>query len=141
MQSESINMKSIYKKNPRAARWLIAAFMACSLLGSAAPALAYANCGTISGGVHTNINFGCTGKIKNPIVDLAFAVVRFLSNGVGIVVVGSVVYAGIQYTMARDDPSAVSAARNRIRSSLSALLIFIFAYAILNYLIPNQFLS
>ena len=90
--------------------------------------------------VTTSIDLGCRGK-GNPILDLTFAVIRFLSTGVGIVLVGSMIWAGIQYTASRGDPGATAKAIGRIRSNVVALLIFIFAYAILNYIIPGQLLK
>lgn len=89
--------------------------------------------------VKTAIDFGCT-NTGNPISDLAFAIIRLLSDGVGIVVIGSVIVGGIQFSASRSDPQATSAAIGRIRSSLVALLIYIFAFSILNYLIPGGFL-
>lgn len=89
--------------------------------------------------VGLSIKIGCKGQ-GNPIADAAFAVIRILSNGVGIVIVASLVYAGIQYTGSRGDPQSTAMAVNRIRSSVFALLLFIFGYAILNYLIPAGFL-
>lgn len=88
--------------------------------------------------VHTSINIGCKGSPAdlNPIVDMTFALIRFLSIGVGLVIVGSFVVAGIQYTASRGDPKATEDAINRIKSTVGALLIFIFAYAILNYIVP-----
>jgi hypothetical protein len=104
-------------------------------------------CGSGKNAVKTSINIGCYGascKSSNAhgcsaLLDATFAIIRFLSAGVGLVVIGSVIWAGIQYTAARDDPSAVGKAKSRIMSSLTALLIFIFAYAILNYVIPAGF--
>lgn len=112
----------------------------------------------ITGFTPTSIDFGCKGDAcapnapagssdaycstyHNGITDLIFAIIRFLSAGVGIVVVASIVLGGIQYTTSRDDPASTNAAITRIRSSLIALLIFIFAYAILNYLIPVGFFN
>ncbi len=90
--------------------------------------------------VQKSINFGCKGE-GNPILDLTFAIIRFLSTGVGIVLVGSMIWAGIQYTSSRGDPSATAKAIGRIRSNVIALLIFIFAFAILNYVVPGVFLT
>jgi hypothetical protein len=89
--------------------------------------------------VVTSIDLGCTGR-GNPIMDMLFAFIRLLSDGVGIVVIGSIIVAGIQYSASQGDPNNTSKAITRIRSSLIALLIFIFAYAILNYVIPGQIL-
>ena len=93
-----------------------------------------------SDAVKTSINFGCTGK-GNPITDLIFAVIRFLSAGVGLVIIASVIVGGIQYIVSGGDPSATQKAVNRLVTSLVALLIFIFAYAILNYIIPGGFFN
>ena len=81
------------------------------------------------------IDIGCVGK-GNPIMDAAFAVIRFLSYGVGLVVIASIIYAGIQYTISRGDPKATAEAVNRIQSSVFALFLYIFGFALLNYLIP-----
>jgi hypothetical protein len=89
--------------------------------------------------VGISIKIGCRGK-GNPIADMAFAVIRVLSAGVGLVVIGSIVVGGIQYSASRGDPQATAQAINRIRSSFYALLIFIFGYALLNYIIPGAIL-
>jgi len=107
-------------------------------------ASAQSQCGKGDTEVKTSIDFGCKGDNCNKdecnaIVDITFAVIRFLSNGVGLFVVGSIVLAGIQYTTSKADPAGIEAARNRIQSSLIALLIYIFSYAILNYVIPSGF--
>lgn len=91
-------------------------------------------------GVTISISVGCKGK-GNPIADMAFAVIRVLSDGVGIIVVGSIVVGGIQYSASRGDPQATAMAINRIRSSVFALLIFIFGYAMLNFIIPGMVLQ
>lgn len=87
----------------------------------------------------TAINFGCVGK-GAAMLDLTFAIIRFLSNGVGLVIIGSLIYAGIQYSGSRGDPQSTAMAVNRIQSTVFALLLFIFAYAIINYLVPGVFL-
>jgi Type IV secretion system pilin len=113
--------------------------------GIAAPVSVFAagNCpsGPCCGGkafhqVQTSIAIGCKG-VGNPITDMLFAILRFLTAGVGIVIVGSLIWAGIQYIFSQDDPSAVSAAKNRILHSVIALLMFIFAFAILDFIIPQ----
>jgi hypothetical protein len=83
-----------------------------------------------------SIDLGCKGK-GNPILDTLFGVIHFLSDGVGLVVIGSIIVGGIQYSGSRGDPQSTAKAINRIRSSVFALLIFIFAYAAINYIIPG----
>lgn len=108
----------------------------------------------LQGLVHTTIDLGCDGNAcaqgsttgycstyHNSIIDMLFAIIRLLSAGVGIIVIASIVVGGFQYTVSRGDPNATSAAIGRIRTSLIALLIYIFAFAILNYVIPNGFFN
>ena len=83
------------------------------------------------------IDLGCKGEIENPIMDMLFGIIRFLSNGVGLIIVISLVWAGIQYSMARGIPQEAEKAQKRIQSTVGALLLFIFAYAIINYLVPG----
>lgn len=107
--------------------------------GGAGPGGTADTCGS-GDGIKLSINIGCQGK-GNAIADAAFAIIRVLSAGVGLVIVGSIVVGGIQYSASRGDPQATALAIGRIRSSLLALMIFIFAYAILNFIIPNGFLN
>lgn len=95
-------------------------------------------CGGGKDAVRISINIGCVQQ-GNAMVDAAFALLRFLSIGVGLVVIGSIVYGGIQYSAAKGDPNATSQAIKRIRSSVYALFIYIFGAAILNFLIPQGF--
>lgn len=104
---------------------------------AAVPVYAVDTCGATNA-VKTTIDIGCKGK-GNPIADMIFAIIRILSDGVGLVVVGSLVVAGIQYSASRGDPKATANAITRIRTTVGALFLYIFAYAILNYLIPAGF--
>ena len=98
-------------------------------------------CGDIAkNAVIVTIDFGCKHK-GNAILDLIFAIIRFLTIGVGIVVIGSMIVAGIQFTASRGDPQATGAAMKRMASSASALALFIFIYAILNWVVPNTLLK
>ncbi len=90
--------------------------------------------------VVTSINFGCKGK-GNAILDMTFAVIRFLTLGVSLVIIASMVVAGLQFTASRGDPQATAASLKRMASNASALLLFIFAYAILNWIVPNTLLQ
>lgn len=109
-------------------------------------------CGSQDNAVRTTIDFGCYGEAcvkasssaycaspHSAVIDLIFAIIRFLSYGVGLIIVASLIVAGIQYSTSQGDPKATAAAETRIRSTIGALLIFIFAYAILNYVIPAGF--
>jgi hypothetical protein len=63
--------------------------------------------------------------------------VSLLALLVGIIVTISIVVAGIQYAMAKDDVAKVTAAKHRIYNALIALLAYIFLFAFLNWLIPG----
>lgn len=95
-------------------------------------------CGSGADQVQVSINFGCKGQ-GNAFTDIIFAIIRVLSAGVGLVIIGSIVVGGIQYTASRGDPGAMAKAISRIRSSITALLIYIFAAAILDFVIPAGF--
>ncbi len=66
--------------------------------------------------------------------------INTLSAVAGVVIVGSVIVGGIQYSMSADDPQAVAKSKSRIINALIALLMFVFGYGILNYLIPGGIL-
>ena len=95
----------------------------------------------------SNLGNGCVGQTpstcvkNNKIVKWVNVIVNFLAGLVGIVVAGSIIFAGIQYTLAEDNPQKVSAARDRIVKSITALLVFLFIYAILQWLIPGGVFS
>lgn len=90
---------------------------------------------------YTKFNFGCVGEEGppglNPIEDLAFAGLRFLSVGVGIAVVLAIVGSGIQYTMSEGNAEVTGKAKKRIRSAVIGLAVYIFAFSLFQYLVPG----
>lgn len=74
---------------------------------------------------------------ENPIVKQLNNIVKFLSAGVAIVVIGMIIVGGIQYAIAGDNPTAVSAAKKRITDALLAFVVFLFTFAFLQWLIPG----
>lgn len=66
--------------------------------------------------------------------------INFLAALVGVAVVISIIIGGIQYGSSAGDPAKVSAAKNRVRNAIIALLTFLFLYALLNFLIPGGLL-
>ena len=73
----------------------------------------------------------------NPIVRDIQMFVDFLAAGVGIVVVGVIIVGGIQYMTSGDNPTALTAAKQRITNGLIALVAFLFTFAFLEWLIPG----
>lgn len=74
---------------------------------------------------------------SNPLVKDIKQVVNFLSAGAGIIITGSIIWAGIKYIMAGNNANEISAAKQRILNSLIALLVFILIYAFLQWLLPG----
>jgi hypothetical protein len=74
---------------------------------------------------------------NNTITKRLNQIVNFLSAGVGIVVAGVITLGGIQYTLAGGNATAITAARQRIMNGLLALVLFMFIYAILQWIIPG----
>jgi hypothetical protein len=65
------------------------------------------------------------------------AIIDVLAAGVGIVVTGSIIWGGVQYTIAGNNANTVSAAKKRILDSLVALFIFFFMFAFLEWIVPG----
>jgi hypothetical protein len=83
-------------------------------------------------------NAGIQSCVKNnQIVKDINAIVNFLSAGVGIVVIGSLIVGGIQYSLAGDNATALQAAKKRITDAMIALIVFIFIFAFLQWLLPG----
>jgi Na+/phosphate symporter len=63
--------------------------------------------------------------------------INVLSALVGVIVVIMIIVGGIQYSAAGDDPQKVAAAKSKITNALLALFLFIFMYALLQWLVPG----
>lgn len=95
----------------------------------------------------TQLGNGCVGETpetclkNNKIVSRLNEIVNFLSGAVGVVVAGSIIFAGIQYSLAGDNSSKITAARDRIIRSIVAFTIFLLIYAFLQWIIPGGVFS
>jgi hypothetical protein len=119
-------------------------------LASATPTPTYAEgeavkCGSGKDAVRTSFDFGCpsntSGKSKNlqqnPIYVVLLYIINTLSVGVGVVIVGSIVWQSIQYASANGSNEKVKSAKNGITNAIIALLLFISMYSLLNFIIPG----
>jgi hypothetical protein len=85
----------------------------------------------------------CNGKSNadclkdNPITAYLNNIVDLLSAGVVLVVIGTIIFGGIQYAAAGGNATAVQAAKQRIINGLIALFAFLFLFAFLQWLIPG----
>lgn len=73
----------------------------------------------------------------NPIVRDLNKVVNFLAGAVGVITVIMMIVGGVQYSLARNKPEAVSAARKRVLNAVIALVAFMFIWAFIQWLVPG----
>jgi len=71
------------------------------------------------------------------IVGYLVLAINIMSAVAGMAIVFSIMFAGFQYMTAQDNPGQIQQARTRIIWAISALLLFLFSYAILNFLVPG----
>jgi hypothetical protein len=60
-----------------------------------------------------------------------------LSGAIGSVILLMLIIAGIQYITSLGTPARVAAAKKRIINAITALILFLMAFAILNFLLPG----
>lgn len=98
-------------------------------------------CGKGGEVVTTKFNFGCLGEESpqkiSPIEDFMYAIIRFLSVGVGLAIVLAIIVSGIQYSISEGNPEATQAAKSKIQSAVIALFIYLFTFALVQYLVPG----
>jgi Type IV secretion system pilin len=71
------------------------------------------------------------------IIGLLNTAFSLVSGAITLAVIGNIIYAGIQYSMAQGDPSAASKAKNRIRGAVIAFFMYMAVYAFIQWLIPG----
>jgi hypothetical protein len=71
------------------------------------------------------------------IIEYLVAGINVLSALAGMVIIFSIMFAGFQYMTAQDNSGQIQQARQRIIWAITAMLIFIFMYAMLDFLIPG----
>jgi hypothetical protein len=99
-----------------------------------------------SGGNTTSTNFAGDCNSANldenncGIVKYIVLLINALSAIVGVVVVIMIVIGGIQYSVSRDNPQAVQAAKSKIINAIVALVGYMFMFGLLQYLVPGGIL-
>lgn len=142
---------AIQLKKPIMFTALAAAILAVFIL-LAAPFAAHAaapiaNCTTSDGkpGVKTAIAVGGTNCVpingsgiqSNPIFIYITSILKVVSGLAGLATVGGFIWGGILYITARANASQVEKAKMVMVNSVIGLLMFIFMYAILQFLVPG----
>jgi hypothetical protein len=74
---------------------------------------------------------------QSPIVHDLQVIINVMSAGIGIVIIGAIIFGGIRYSAAGDNAQATAAAKQHIYNALIALVAFIFTFAFLQWLIPG----
>jgi hypothetical protein len=92
-------------------------------------------------GGETCIPIGGSTLETNPIMLYLFGALRIFSGLVALATVGGFLWGGVLYITARANAGQVEKAKLVMINSTSGLLLFIFMYAILNFLIPGGFFS
>lgn len=83
----------------------------------------------------------CTDHEGGPIVGMLVQLINFLAVGVGIAVVGGIIWGGITYASSNGDASKIQQGKTIIINAIVGLLLFFFMYAFLNYLVPGGLFS
>lgn len=98
-------------------------------------------------GVETFFKFNCSGAStdeggnKNPIVRLGLAILGWITALVAVAVVGGIVYGGFLYMTAQDNSGQTQKGITVIINSVVALILWIFAYVVINFLVPGGLFS
>lgn len=77
------------------------------------------------------------GGNKNPIIAIGLAIVGIITALVALAVVGGIIYGGFLYLTARDNSGQTQKGVTIIVNSGVALVVWLFAYALINFLVPG----
>lgn len=118
------------------------AFVAALAVGSTpSPVYASSHCGDDT--VETAF-FGCvkenrtsTNLDANPIYKLLLDIINFLAVGVGIAVVGGIVYGSFMIVTSNANAGKTQQGISIIVNAFIGLLLYIFLFAIINFLVPG----
>lgn len=93
------------------------------------------NCDDIS----TNV-LPCSNSGGNPVIGLLIQIVNFMAVGVGIAVVGGIIWGAMHYATSNGDTNKIKQGKTIIVNSIIGLVLFIFMYTIVNFLVPGGIL-
>jgi hypothetical protein len=74
------------------------------------------------------------------VVNYLRTALTLMSYLVGAVIVLMIVWAGYGYMMSAGDPGQIKEAKGRVVNAITALVLFLMMYAIINFLVPGQVL-
>ena len=85
-------------------------------------------------------NAAALSKDNCGIIGMIVMITNILAGVAAIIIVAAFIWGGILYSMSGADPNKVGAAKDRIFKAVTALLLLIFGYAILQWLTPGGLL-
>lgn len=88
------------------------------------------------GDIKTSI-IKCNTEGGNPVMSILLQIINFLAVGVGIAVVGGITWGGMLYASSNGDAGKTKQAITIIVNAVVGLLLFIFMYALINFLVPG----
>lgn len=116
------------------------AIVAClGLSTTLTPAPAYA---ATCNGVETSIDYGCkkvanSGAQASPIFSILIVIINFLAVGVGVAVVGGIVWGAFLYITANGNSGKTQEGVSVIINAVIGLVVFAFLFAAVNFLVPG----
>lgn len=97
------------------------------------------------GDAPTSVDFKCPPVTKsNPeitVTQTIVVVINFLAIGVGIAVVGGIIWGSLWYTTANGNAGQAQQGVSIIINSIIGLVLFIFTWALINFLVPGGVFS
>lgn len=91
-------------------------------------------------GVNTVI-LGCSGAGSEPITRVFMEIFNFFAVGIGILVVAGIIMGGIRYATANGNTGQAEQGITIIVNAIIGLLLFIFMFALVNWLVPGGLFS
>lgn len=88
------------------------------------------------GDIKTSI-IKCNTRGGNPVMSILIQVINFLAVGVGIAVVGGIIWGGMIYASSNGDSAKTKQAITIIVNAVVGLLLFMFMYALINFIVPG----
>jgi len=125
---------------------IVATLAIAGLLVLAVPQRTFAACKPDGSEIETSFAWGgkkcfpkknADGSLNNPIYIALLAIFNFLAIGVGVVVVGGITFGAIRYITSNGNSQQAQQGVMVIVNSVIGLLLFIFMYALLNFLVPG----
>lgn len=127
---------------------LLALTLAVSSVFALSPTVLAGNqCGDIETG--TSFDFNCPDNISsessnledNPIYAVLLFGINILAAGIGVIVVGFIIWGSILYASADGKAEQVKQGTNYIINAIIGLVLFLGMYAVINFLVPGGILN